>query len=224
MILIKNLKKVKCLSYVTLCFFSFFVLISSVLFFRNLANWLHVNHKFPANVDFICTFGKDKLRENYSLHLISKYPAATWIVNTFDSSSFTTWAKSKGIDRSRIVAIDSCESTFSEIHFFRKTIDAIKTRRGTKIGFVSSPLHMKRIILISRMLFPKNMELYALPIPLEEYGFPADFSEKWWTKKYCSKIVISEFKKIIGDVISTVPILGSAFRKAVEPLNGKTTW
>lgn len=192
------------------------VVLCVILCYRNLAGWLYVHDPVPERIDYLCTFGMDRTREEYALQLWLQKSDAIWIVNTLDAVKFMIWASENGADTTKIIVTDSCESTYEEMLFFNKNVKTSSNKGCINVGLVSSPLHMRRIMIISSFVMKNNIKRFALPIPADEYGLSEECFKYWWKEKYCSVIVPKEIKKIYGEVIAALPGIGPTFRRIFE--------
>ena len=107
----KNKKVIACIS----C--SCIVLAATAwLVFKNLALWLIVSDPVPQSLDALFTFGGENTRVTYSKSLFLKNPHALWVISSDNKKIIQTLGKN-GLDTTRILLVDTCSSTSSEISF-----------------------------------------------------------------------------------------------------------
>lgn len=189
----------------------------SIFTYRNLALWLFLSDPLPQHLDYICTFAGSSDREPYSIELLKKFKDATWIVNN-NSRRFKKWATQNGIDSNRILITPICNSTLEEINSFKEIITRREKSNGLRsspiIGFVSSPYHMRRISVLfalSRNKFFKNG--FFLPVPIEKTSFSKEKLRVWWKDTCTKRVVTDEIKKMAGNIILKIPLLGDKLKK-----------
>jgi uncharacterized SAM-binding protein YcdF (DUF218 family) len=181
--------------------------------FKNLALWLVVSDPVPQSLDALFTFGEEDSRVAYSQSLFLKNPQAIWVISSENKKLIRTLGK-EGLDTSRIIIVDTCKNTYSEISFLNNWIAGfIKKRAETtndkkvshvsdkidlpKIGLVSNWYHMRRIKLIaSRKISKKQCTLLYFSVPLSK-NERAGIRNNWWNDKIVSSIVYSEWWKIL---------------------------
>ena len=201
----KNKKVIACIS----C--SSIVLAATAwLVFKNLALWLIVSDPVPQSLDALFTFGGEDTRVTYSKSLFLKNPHALWVISSDNKKIIQTLGKN-GLDTTRILLVDTCSSTSSEISFLNNWISGfIKKREGTagdkkfsqdpalpEIALVSNWYHMRRIQLIASRRIPKKLCMVSYcSVPLSNNEL-AILRNKWWNTKAVSWIVYSEWRKIL---------------------------
>ena len=178
--------------------------------FKNLALWLIVSDPVPQSLDALFTFGGEDTRVTYSKSLFLKNPHGLWVISSDNKKIIQTLGK-EGFDTSRIFLVDTCSSTSSEISFLNNWIAGfIKKREGTagdkkvsqvsalpEIALVSNWYHMRRIQLIASRRIPKKLCMVSYcSVPLSNHEL-AILSNKWWNTKAVSRIVYSEWRKIL---------------------------
>jgi hypothetical protein len=96
--------------------------------FRNAARWLIVCDRPPPSLNILLAFGGDAERYLHSRQLLARYPDAFWIISTgyfpvFDTITLvhiiSTDLLNAGIDTSRVLVNDTCQSTGGEIDLLR---------------------------------------------------------------------------------------------------------
>jgi hypothetical protein len=181
-------------------------IIVAFLFIVNLGAWLIVADPLPSQLDVICTFAGENLRVVYSKNLMSRYPAAHWILSDYKNGHGRLLQKSH-FDMERVTIIDTCDNTLSEIDAFSHWIShnaprhpilgADSGKRRLQVGLVSSPYHMRRIKLMAeRRLNQTKTQFHLLPVPLEKYGWNKVTIRYWWQSNVVSSTFMSELVKI----------------------------
>jgi uncharacterized SAM-binding protein YcdF (DUF218 family) len=114
-----------------------------------------------------------------------------------------------GIDSARVTFVDSCTSTWSEVHFLREWL-AEQTRKPTSqrlndsttqppltIALVSGPYHMRRIkVAVTRLFGPgKEVHLVYAPVPYEWYPWSERDYRRWWVRRDLRALVLQELRK-----------------------------
>lgn len=181
--------------------------------FKNLALWLIVSDPVPRSLDALFTFGGEDSRITYSRSLFLKNPQAIWVISSDNKKLIRTLGK-EGLDTARIILVDTCSSTNSEISFLNNWIaEFIKKRAETaydkkfshapdktdlpEIGLVSNWYHMRRIQLTASRKIPKKLCLVSYcSVPLSKNELTR-ISTTWWKDKIVSSIVYSEWWKIL---------------------------
>lgn len=92
--------------------------ITAVFAYRGFGSWLIVSDPLPEHIDVIFTFGGETVRDDYSRELAQKHPEATWIVSTFDTTQRSR-IQGNAVAQSRLVVVDTCPDTWSEVRFLR---------------------------------------------------------------------------------------------------------
>jgi len=95
------------------------VVVAGILAYRGFGSWLVVRDEVPERVDVVFTFGGERERERYSHELFKTHPEATWIVSTFNAKVRTRLLGDQ-VDTARIVMVDTCSATWSEVLFLRE--------------------------------------------------------------------------------------------------------
>jgi len=114
-----------------------------------IGNWLYVDDQIPPNPDVIFTFAGEKVRENYSAEVINSYDCKYWVVSRPSSVSGNTEIfQSLLSDQVKIVTVDTCADTYSEMSFFLKWADENCLPRGTVVCMVSGPYQLRRISML----------------------------------------------------------------------------
>ena len=179
--------------------------------FKNLALWLVVSDPMPKSLDVIFTFGGEDSRVTYSKSLFLQNQRAEWVLSYNNKKKIHSLAQ-EGFDTSRIVLVDTCSSTNSEISFLNNWIAGFVKKRSAhdnkvsqvsdktglpKIGLVSNWYHMRRITLIASRRLPKKLcTVLYFSVPLSKNEL-AKISNNWWKDKIVSSIVYSEWWKIL---------------------------
>jgi len=181
--------------------------------FRNLALWLVVSDPRPQSLDAIFTFAGENNRITYSKKLFTAYSHALWI-NSYPSMKITIPLAKEGLDTSRILIIDTCKNTSSEVAYLtswargivsgNRSLPASCSHQGgfsekkpLRIGLVSAPFHMRRISLaLSKTKKVTGCTLYFLPVPFEQYGEARNNYKNWWSNKYLAPEIVLELKKL----------------------------
>jgi uncharacterized SAM-binding protein YcdF (DUF218 family) len=179
--------------------------------FKNLALWLVVSDPVPQSLDIIFTFGGEDSRVTYSKSLFLQNPRAEWVLS-YNNKKVVHSLAQEGFDTSRIVLVDTCSSTNSEISFLNNWIAGFLKKSSThdnkvsqvsdktglpKIGLVSNWYHMRRITLIASRRLPKKLcTVLYFSVPLSKNEL-ARISNNWWKDKIVSSIVYSEWWKIL---------------------------
>jgi uncharacterized SAM-binding protein YcdF (DUF218 family) len=180
------------------------VILVCTISYRNLASWLVVSDPLPKSLDAIFTFAGESHRIVYSKELFLRYPASTWILSYPTKKILVPLSKGRA-DTSRIVVVDSCKNTNSEVLFLsgwvKSTVmkgSTFSPQRPLAIGLVSTPFHMARIRMdLSRKFKTKACTYYFLPVPYERYGLTKSDYKKWWSMKSMRSAIYLEFEKFI---------------------------
>jgi hypothetical protein len=186
-----------------------------VMAFRHLGMWLVPSDPPPQSLDAYFTFASDNERIIYSKHLYNRYRQALWILSYPRKRILVTLHKA-GIDTSRIIVVDTCANTSSEVACIVNWVNTalrdsasvparrLRQRPGfdpstrLRIGLVSSPYHMRRIkILLFGKRPDKGAEFYFLPVPFWQCGVKKHDYETWWKNKLLAPVVWTEFGKSI---------------------------
>ncbi len=185
-----------------------------VLAYRHLGMWLVASDPLPPSLDAYFTFASDNERIIYSKHLYKRYPAALWVLS-YPRKRILVPLRKAGLDTSRIVVIDTCANTSSEVACIvnwansalrdsasapaRKLAAKTKFSPGStlRIGLVSSPYHMRRIkVLFSGRRPDTRAEFLFLPVPFWLCGMKKSDYETWWKNKALAPVVWVEVEKI----------------------------
>lgn len=186
----------------------FVIVIMLVQGYSNAATWLYVSNKLPDKIDYLCTFSGNPRREIYALQLYKQY-FPVWIVSTIKKSKFLRWANQNGVDTNKIVVTEKCESTLDEIRYFKNKIDSLSQSEMLSVAFVSSPLHMRRILILNYLVNRTyTSKIYSLPVPLEKDGLSQKLIDEWRESKIIRNVVHMELIKILGGFLSVLPCLG----------------
>jgi len=181
--------------------------------------WLVVFDPLPEKCDIIFTFAGENDRISYSKELFKKYPKSLWILS-YSKKTIKNVLYKENLDTTRIIIIDTCKNTFSEVKcicdisekiikdstFFSKLkeIGKYKQENNVSILLVSSPYHMRRIkIMSSRLKFSKFVKLYLIPVPFEKTICSEECYKNWWKNKALSRVVFQEIQKIIYFIITS---------------------
>jgi uncharacterized SAM-binding protein YcdF (DUF218 family) len=106
------------------------IVVAAIAAYRGFGAWLVVRSKAPEHIDVVFTFGGERERERFSNELFRTHPHATWIVSTFDAKVRTRLLGDE-VDTGRVVMVDTCSDTWSEVLFLREWLDAhIERLRG----------------------------------------------------------------------------------------------
>jgi uncharacterized SAM-binding protein YcdF (DUF218 family) len=192
------------------------LIIALVQGYKNAAIWLYARNPLPDKIDYLCTFAGNPSRELYALQLYRRY-TPVWVASTQDKKDFIKWAYQNGVDTNKIIVIDKCESTLEEIRFFKSQIEKLPSSHAHSIAFVSSPLHMRRILIYNLLVNHNHLfHIYSLPVPLEQSGLSQKFLVDWRSNNSVRDVVSMELFKMAGGIISTTPFLGSWFNVNIE--------
>ena len=174
-----------------------------ILLFRHLGSWLLVADPLPQQLDAVCTFAGENVRVDYSRKLMNDFPGAVWYLSDHQKGQQRVLQKNK-FDMSRVFAVDTCKSTFSEIQSFAGWIAALRKAQDTKgnaailkIGLVSSPYHMRRIsIMARRWIKTERVTLYYLPVPFDGYPWNKETLRHWWRSEVGVTLTTTELLKL----------------------------
>ncbi|HLV32860.1 MAG TPA: ElyC/SanA/YdcF family protein [Chitinispirillaceae bacterium] len=175
--------------------------LGGTIVFKNIANWLIVSDSVPQNLNIVFTFAGEGVRVDYSRSLMQKYPEATWVLSDYENGYARLLRKNK-FNMDRVVVIDTCKNTKSEVNALAQWVDQIKPASDSgstiSIGLVSSPYHMRRIkMMINRRFKDKNIKFHYLPVPLKQYKWTSEMVQNWWKTSEVSKVVFIELQKIV---------------------------
>jgi uncharacterized SAM-binding protein YcdF (DUF218 family) len=178
------------------------VVLSGLLAFRNLAEWLVVSDPLPQSLNAVFTFAGDVHRINYSKELFNRYPQARWLMS-YPSRKIVIPLRRDGFDTSRIAIVDTCKNTNAEVWFITDwarhvaaTDNRFSRAQPLRVGFVSSPFHMRRIrMAVLKTPRDESCAYYYLPVPLEHYGWTKSDYRSWWKNDQLRSAVWLEFKK-----------------------------
>jgi uncharacterized SAM-binding protein YcdF (DUF218 family) len=127
------------------------------------------------------------------------------------------WAYQNGVDTTKIIVTDKCESTLDEIHFFKSQIDKITLSQAHNVDFVSSPLHMRRILIYNSIVNHNGRShIYLLPVSFEQSGLSDSLLNSWQKNDAVREMVNLELVKMVGGIISSVPVFGHWFNENIE--------
>ena len=184
--------------------------------YTNAARWLYVRSPLPEKIDYLCSFAGSETREIYALQLYKRYKPV-WIASTTDRKYFLMWAYQNGVDTGKIIVTDKCESTLDEIRFFKSQIDKFSLPQVQNLAFVSSPLHMRRILVYNSIVNHNNrLQIYSLPVPLEQSGLSDTLLTGWQKSDAVREMVNFELVKMVGGIISSTPFFGHWFNENIE--------
>ncbi len=193
------------------------------LVFVNLGRWLVIDMSLPAHIDVIFTFGGEVARDNYSEKLAKEHPESRWVVSTYRAAGRRRYLDG-GIDSARVTFVDSCTSTWSEVHFLREWLaeqkptpqrlndlttqqpnastpqhlnSAPTSQQPCTIALVSGPYHMRRIkVAVTRLFGPdKEVHLVYAPVPYEWYPWDEKDYRRWWVRRDLRALVLQELRK-----------------------------
>lgn len=207
--MINILKKKKIVLISTFC--TILITIISVYMFQHLGTWLLVKDPIPGKLDIVFSFSGNVQRENYAIELLKLNPRALWIISAnhiyrcgITRDKYFSALSEKGIDTSRVVYVDTCSSTWSELSFFNNWLHARYNYSDQLwIGLVSCPYHMRRIQLLTRRELAKNsFSFYFLPVPFSFYEHDEQhlsyiLFKNWWNHKMARMFVLDETKKYV---------------------------
>src|SRR5271157_3377473 len=190
------------------------IVVVCVIAYRNFGMWLVASDPLPPSLDAYFTFASDNERILYSKHLYKRYSAALWVLS-YPRKRILVPLRKAGLDTSRIVVMDTCANTSSEVACIvnwantalrdsasapaRKLSAKTKYSPGStlRIGLVSSPYHMRRIkVLFSGRRPDKRAEFFFLPVPFWLCGMKKSDYETWWKNKALAPVVWMEVEKI----------------------------
>jgi uncharacterized SAM-binding protein YcdF (DUF218 family) len=168
---------------------------------RSAGSWLIVSDPVPDKLNMIFTFASESERVGYSKELLSRFTSATWVLSDY-KNGFSRILRKDNFDMSKVMTIDTCSSTRSEINVINEWLKSHQNSIGSgskySVGLVSSPYHMRRIrMMIHRNIHQKNVTFYYLPVPLDRYNWNPSMFRNWWESEVISKVVISELQKIV---------------------------
>jgi hypothetical protein len=148
------------------------VVVAVLLLGANLALLLVIRDEVPRDVDVIFSFGGERVRQTYSEELRRANPNAWWIVSGYDKAGFYRRALNHGVDTTKLVFVDTCSSTWSEVRFLydwlnrptppsrgesdssaTHTMPAFSRSKNVQVALVSGPYHMRRINLLVNWAF-----------------------------------------------------------------------
>ncbi len=186
--------------------FSFLFLVLCLFLLLNMGRWLVIYDPIPENLDLIVTFAGENERVAYSRELSMQYPQSFWILSDY-KNGYSRLLRKSSFNMSRVHIVDTCQNTVSEIDAVDKWIKGNQQKFTNKskisIGLISSPYHMRRIQLIAKKQFKKDdFRFYYLPVPLERYKWTNKMLKYWWRTGAVSRVVISEFQKIIYFILA----------------------
>lgn len=182
----------------------------------NLGTLLSVSDPLPSRLDVIFTFAGENQRVTYSRNLTNLFPDAHWLLSDY-YHFFSHILKRDGFSMTRVSFLDTCTNTLSEVHGLKDWInshrDGLKkppdtgARKTTgiqkdhplMIGLVSSPLHMRRIKIMTQTVFhDTTIHIYYLPVPLDQYHWSSQDITFWWRSKPIRNWVTSEIGKLLA--------------------------
>lgn len=186
------------------------VLILLVYFFVNAGKWLLIADAVPENVDILFTFSGNHIREKYAKILYKKFKEPVWVINGYDwvlegksrKEYFSNLVKD-AIDTNKILWIDTCKNTLSEVINLCKLLSDFKFQnygldKTLSVALISCPHHMKRIqMMVSELLYNSNTDFYYLPVPLSLKFKSHNIYLWWWLHLNTLKKVIYEYTAII---------------------------
>lgn len=177
------------------------IFLFSIYFVINMGNWLVITDPLPEKVDIIFTFAGENVRVAYSKELSSRYPNSFWILSDY-KNGYSRLLRKSNYDMSRVHIIDTCQNTVSEVssldNWIKQHASQLKIDNTLSIGLVSSPYHMRRIkLMVERQFKEHKINFYFLPVPLQRYKWTEKMFQYWWKTGSISRVVISEFQKII---------------------------
>ncbi|NLL11917.1 MAG: DUF218 domain-containing protein [Fibrobacter sp.] len=181
--------------------FSTLFIVLCLFMLLNMGRWLVIYDPIPENLDLIVTFAGEQRRVAYSRELAMKFPQSSWILSDY-KNGYSRLLRKSNFNMSRVHIVDTCQNTVSEIDAVAKWIKNNQQKFSEKsrisIGLVSSPYHMRRIQLIVKKQFKNSdFSFHYLPVPLERYKWTNKMLKYWWRTGAVSRVVISEFQKII---------------------------
>lgn len=181
--------------------FSTLFIVLCLFMLLNMGRWLVIYDPIPENLDLIVTFAGEQRRVAYSRELAMKFPQSSWILSDY-KNGYSRLLRKSNFNMSRVHIVDTCQNTVSEIDAVAKWIKNNQQKFSEKsrisIGLVSSPYHMRRIQLIVKKHFKNSdFSFHYLPVPLERYKWTNKMLKYWWRTGAVSRVVISEFQKII---------------------------
>jgi uncharacterized SAM-binding protein YcdF (DUF218 family) len=184
--------------------------------YTNAAQWLYVRSPLPEKIDYLCSFAGNESRDIYALQLYKRYKPV-WIASTSDRKYFLMRAYRNGVDTSKIIVTDKCESTLDEIRFFKSQINKFHLSEVQNLAFVSSPLHMRRILVYNSIVNHNNrLHIYSLPVSLEQSALSETLLNEWQKNKDVRDMVNFELIKMVGGIISSTPFFGPWFNENIE--------
>lgn len=171
--------------------------------FRQAGSWLIVNNPLPERIDVICTFAGDSRRVEYSRELMLKHSGAQWFLSDY-KDGYSRLLYKANFDMKRVMVVDTCKSTFSEVSAFGSMLEGYyKARFGVRsdtvlnVVCVSSPYHMRRIqIMAQRHIKNNTVRISCCPVPLDRYKWSADTFRFWWRSNTIISITSLEFLKL----------------------------
>jgi uncharacterized SAM-binding protein YcdF (DUF218 family) len=177
----------------------------AVLAYGNLGLWLVVSDPLPQSLDAFFTFAGDNDRIPYSRQLYARYPNALWIISD-PTKKVVDSLSTQGFDTSRIVVVDTCKNTFSEVDCIAKRgISMLGKARmpghRLSIGLASSPYHMRRIKVLVAAKHPQAPVTFVyLPAPFDLGGLSKKDYQTWWKSKVLAPIVRQEVNRIVYSI------------------------
>lgn len=105
--------------------------IAGMLMYRGLGNWLVVDNPVPAHIDVIFTFGGESVRDTYSRELATAHPEAVWVVSTWSAAAKSRNLSQSEFDSRKVVIVDTCKSTWSELLYLRSFIGGYRSHLAT---------------------------------------------------------------------------------------------
>jgi len=171
--------------------------IGAIHAFRNLGLWLVVSDPEPERLDVIFTFGGGRqYRVRYSRELYLRHPGAVWIVSGREEVKHLRRMAASGLDTTRVVRVESCQSTRDEMVWLREWLTTHQPTDSTHfVGLVSSPYHMRRVNMLARTLLGEYQK-HSLPVPFDRACAPLVAYESWWRHGELARLVSMEALKL----------------------------
>jgi uncharacterized SAM-binding protein YcdF (DUF218 family) len=182
------------------------LVIAAAAVFLNLGVWLVVADPVPERLDAIFTFGGENARIAYAETLRQRYPRAVWIISNKGKAAYLARFGRQGLDTSRILFVDTCTNTRTEVEFLKAWIAG--TTAGSPaggamtVGLVSGPYHMRRISILVKRMMPRSggCTIAFLPVPYSYYGATRADYRFWWRKPGMRRVVEEEWLKTLGEI------------------------
>jgi len=159
----------------------------------------------PGRIDYICVYAGESPRNARAIELAGSHPGAVVLVNGGQEAVWRKLAREGKVDSARVRLLEKSEDTADEARAFARFFAGLRDSGGQKpsVVMVSSAFHLRRIRFLVRRerVGGKVGALAFVASPSRHYDL-GHAGRRWWKDKNVRKVVISEYIKLAGHILT----------------------